>query len=713
MRKNLLTILFLFFLAATMTAGPARRGVWKTVRLADGSEARAELRGDEYGHFWIAEDGRAFTSAGGGLYKETSIEGIAETAAVKRAELAEAKEGSVSSRRRTALGGDHDPYTGKKKCLVVLVNFADTKFEAAHDYDYYYRMANEENFTDEAGNTQSVRDYFLAQSYGSLDIEFDVAGPVQLEHNYAYYGGAMTYVYRMIVEACEGAEAAGIDFSQYDWDGDGEVEQVYVVFAGHSADSYDDEDLIWSHMGYLSQYRTYPSYDGVTVNTYACSGELAGSGAADGIVSMCHEFSHCMGLPDAYDTAYGGNYGMSYWSVMDYGCYNGNNAGYLPAGYTSYERMYCGWLTPTELAEETEVSGMKGLTEGGEAYIIYNGAHPDEYYMLENRTPYGFDAGLFGSGLLIVHIDYNSFYWQYNRVNTTGSTAYGNTHTRYAVIPADNLLDESTSANIANDAYPYSTNNRLDNTTVPAAELYNANSDGSKLMNISVSKIAKASDGSVSFRFYPAGTDPAHGNKPDGALFYESFDYCEGTGGNDGVFGGTGAGSAQFYPDNSGWECSTAHGAAACAMFGSNTQTGNVLLPTFTIDGETVLTFRAAPITAKVPGVLSLSCETDGITLSDTEITIAQDEGTDAAVTLDGKGEVSLRMKETVGLNRFFLDEVAAVPAELSAIEAVKNDAENSRRQGVYTLSGVSLGSETGNLAKGVYIVNGKKHVVK
>ena len=42
--------------------------------------------------------------------------------------------------------------------------------------------------------------------------------------------------------------------------------------------------------------------DGVTVDTYACGSELMGiSGKTlDGIGTMCHEYSHCLGLPDFY-----------------------------------------------------------------------------------------------------------------------------------------------------------------------------------------------------------------------------------------------------------------------------------------------------------------------------------------------------------------------------------------------------------------------------
>ncbi|MCD8281940.1 MAG: M6 family metalloprotease domain-containing protein, partial [Prevotella sp.] len=717
--KRICILSVLVALSLSVFAVPAARGLWRTLPLAGGGTVYAELRGDEFGHFWQTEDGRCFVpvsedvAAADRVYKETDKDAIVAAAQLLRAPVAELQS-KRAAKRRVTLGGEHDPYTGQKRCLVILAEFSDFKFADAHDLDFFKRMCNEENFNDgEGGNVHSVHDYFYDQSYGNLDITFDVAGPVELKYGYAYYGKnsqtSLTYSRQMILEAIDGAEEEGVDFTPYDWDGDGEVDEVFVLYAGYNAAQSDEySDAVWPHMSSLGSYAV--TYDGVTINTYACSSELAPTGKINGIGAMCHEFSHCLGLPDLYDTTYSGKFtDMSYWSLMDSGCYNGDGfVGYCPCGYTSYERMYCGWLDPVELTEETEVSGMKGLTEGGEAYIIYNQGNKNEYYLLENRSAYDYDAGLFANGLMILHLDYNANAWKGNYVNTP---YLGNNHARYTYFASDNSWTETTS-DLAGDPYPCSGNNHFDSSSSPSATVYNPNSDGSQMMNISVSNIAKASDGTISFRFYPAGTDPNHGNEPDGAVFYESFDYCAGAGGNDGVFGGTGIGGATFNPDLSGWTYNSAHGALQCAMFGSNTQAANVVTPTFTIDGETVLSFKAAPYTALVSGVLDISCETGGITLSESEITLPQGDWTDFAITLTGSGEVSLRIKETSGLKRFFLDEVAAVPASLSAIHSVEN-AASAVRKGVYTLGGVYCGESAAGLAKGIYIVDGRKYVVK
>ncbi len=718
MKKLLFTTLALLC-AVVVMAVPAKKGLWKTVRLADGTEVRVQLKGDEFAHYWAAEDGTAYVKASSGeLYERADVAALVEQTAPLRMAAAQTqleRAAQTTPATRTTVGGSHDPYVGSKKCLVILVNFTDIKFEDGHDQEYYYRMCNEKNFTDTSGNTQSVRDFFLAQSYDQLDIEFDVIGPIELSYAHDYYGGsAMTYPYLMIKEGVKGAYNLGVDFSQYDWDGDKIVDQVFVIYAGHGSASWDDDTLIWPHMSSFTDFGVSALYyNGIKVNTYACSNELSGnaeSGQADGIGAMCHEFSHCMGLADMYDL-FGENYGMTYWDVMDAGCYNGDFSGYLPAGYTSYERMYCGWLTPIELTEECEVTGMKGLTEGGEAYIIYNKANANEYYMLENRTQKGFDAELFGEGLLIVHVDFDSKIWKYNYVNTTYYSSM-NDHLRCTPIAADNTYSEASKSAIAGDVWPNAGNTRLNNNSTPAATTYNANSDGSYFMNVTVAKITKSSDdSSISFTFYPDGTVSNVGNKPEGAVFYESFDDCAGVGGNDGTFDGSG--SVALMADNDGWTYNTAYAGSACARFGTSSKAGYVITPTFTITEETEFSFLAAPIKANVAGTLSITCETGNVTLSETTATIAQGEWTEVKIILTGEGDVQLRIQESLGLKRFYLDEVAAVPTSLAGIKTVTIDTTATARPGVYSLSGIYLGTSAANLPKGIYIVDGVKTVVK
>lgn len=168
------------------------------------------------------------------------------------------------------------------------------------------------------------------------------------------------------------------------------------------------------------------------------------------------------------------------------------NGGFTPAGFTAYERMACGWKQPIELKADTVVNAMKPLSEGGDTYIIYNDGDRNEYFLLENRQQTGCDAALYGTGLMITHVDYDSTAFAGNNVNTTKE--------RMSLVAADNSK-ERTTTDVAGDLYPTSSNNAFGNTTMPQATLIHANSDGSFLLNKSITDITQNADGTIAFRF--------------------------------------------------------------------------------------------------------------------------------------------------------------------------------------------------------------------
>jgi M6 family metalloprotease-like protein len=354
----------------------------------------------------------------------------------------------------------------------------------------------------------SVKDYFLKQSYNQLEIDFDVVGPYTTKYDMKYYGrpsGSSNDFnpYGMVAEAIDAA-AADVDYSKYDWDGDGEVDQVFIIFAGYNQAQGADENTIWPHEWKLSSTGYVRNYNGVSINTYGCSSELKGDGVhntgiLDGIGTACHEFSHCLGLPDMYDTS-GNSFAMSDWDIMSSGNYNDGSR--TPAGYTSYERMFSGWMQPKELNSLTHISGMKPLATDAEAYILYNEANHNEYYLLENRQLTGFDAGLPGHGLLVLHVDYNESAWAGNTVNTSEN------HQRMTIIPADGAAYTSSSS-LAGDPFPGTKGNmQLTDYTSPAATLYNKNTDGRLFMGKPLTNITESSDGLISFVVCHPGVTP-------------------------------------------------------------------------------------------------------------------------------------------------------------------------------------------------------------
>ena len=234
------------------------------------------------------------------------------------------------------------------------------------------------------------------------------------------------------------------------------------------------------------------------INEY--TGQYTSDQKLAGIGTICHEFSHCLGFADMYDTtANGGNYGMGFFDVMASGSYNGG--GFIPCNYNAYERIYAGWTEPIVLEDPASVKAMKSTQDYGRPFIIYNDKHPEEFFTLENREKKGWDAALYGSGMMITHVDYDQSVWGVNQVNASASD-----HQRCTIFHADNDDNGQDLGSIQNDLYPYMVsgavmNDELTDDSRPAAKLYNKNTDGTKFMGKPVTAIRKNADGTMSFDF--------------------------------------------------------------------------------------------------------------------------------------------------------------------------------------------------------------------
>lgn len=525
MEKRLLMVFVTLLLTAlTVQAVPAKPGVKKTVKLADGSTIELTLRGDEHYSYYTDASGAPFQIEKGIARKITPEEVTTQWTARKRANLnraaASRRAGSINRR----IGEPSASTTGTHRGLVILMEFQDVKFTTPNVRDTYQRVFNEPGYH-EGGMAGSVRDYFMKQSYYQLTINFDVVGPYTTQEVEKFYGepvrdeetgkvkahdkNAPLAMAEAIVQAADSTE---LNFADYDWDGDGVVDQVFIIFAGYSEAQGADENTIWPHettlkgWGYDLSFKDDEGNILLAFDTYGCASELCNDGKPDengniaanmdGIGTACHEFSHCLGLPDMYDTDYSGGYGTSIWDVMDSGSYLDESR--TPAGYTSYERWFSGWMEPVEINEMTTINDMRPLATHPEAYVLYNEATEKsikgEYYLLENRQMVDFDAKLYGHGLLILHVDYDKEIWEKNKINDDSL------HQRLTIIPADgNFLFSA--VGLAGDPWPgYTKNTALTNTTTPAAELFNPNVDGRKLMSKPIEYITEdASALTVSF----------------------------------------------------------------------------------------------------------------------------------------------------------------------------------------------------------------------
>ncbi len=525
MIKTFITTAIALATCATTTAIPAKK-MWRSILLPDGTRTEAVFVGNERCHYYLTRDGYAYTP----------LNDISDNEPMRLLKAEEMRMATTTFgrglRRLTprASSANSAEFRGKKKGLVVLAYFSDKSF-AQNDssiVSFYDKVLNKESYS-ENGAPGSVHDYFKDMSRGVFDLTFDIVGPVRVSKSATYYGGPSAlyggtdHAGEFITDALKKADSQfSINWSDYDWNNDGEVDQVFVLYAGYGQATGGPTGTIWPHAWTLDEAAQNNDGDGgfslggVYINRYACSNELySNSGRVKmGHGTFCHEFSHCMGLPDMYDTNYGSTPTMGTWDLMASGSYNGpKGLGWSPAPWTSWERWQAGWLTPTELQPGDTITDMKGLEDDdAQAYIIYNDAHPDEYYLLENHTMKKWDAYAPESGLLILHVDYDKELFDNNIVNTRGtftpeegySGYFTNDHPRMAPFSKVRSISGSTYYYTYPMQAPRGVIDSLTNTSNPAATLYNEQTDGTLLMSKPLKNISKDSaTGNISFVFMP------------------------------------------------------------------------------------------------------------------------------------------------------------------------------------------------------------------
>ena len=527
--KKILILTSLLFIHLTIFSIPAKKGFRKFIQ-PNGEQISVQLKGDEFYHYYETSDGIILKRdsagylryavmqdneliAGKYIAKEPTERNSEEQEYIQSINISQTNQTVVSRRnqivaRRASIRKSNDfPCTGEVHGLVLLVAFKDQAFSLS-DSDakaHYNEMMNSNNYTYN-GATGSAKKYFMDQSLNRFTPTFDVIGPITLNNNYAYYGQNDTKndsdedlrPGQMIYDACVLAKQSfGVDFSKYDYNNDGNVDLVYVVYAGYGEAQSHIANTIWPHSWDIVSQGLRLTIDNKLIYNYACSNELIGKSGTtiDGIGTFCHEFSHCLGLPDFYVTkGEANNFGMGEWDLMDYGCYANDSK--TPVGYNAFERKSVGWLDLTELNASQSVS-LNPLNTSNEAYAIFSDVNRNEYFIFENRQLSGWDSHLPYHGLLITHVDFSQSAWSNNTVNNEEG------HQRFSIVPADNelLIYDGNNAflyakSLSGDPYPgKSGNNQFTDSSTPAATLFTGG-----LLSKPVTEI-KETNGVITFEF--------------------------------------------------------------------------------------------------------------------------------------------------------------------------------------------------------------------
>ena len=417
------------------------------------------------------------------------------------------------------------------KQMVILFTFSDNEFTMENPKEYYTKLFNERDNKSEK-EPGSVADYFRDQSNGLFNLEFDIYGPVKVDEKAQPYASPNDKTRNYGTESIKKAtqlvleENPSVNYSVYDWDGNGVIEQVIYIYAGTPGNTTSTYGYLWPNTASNPSVMTP---DNKSISLCSASGEYWGENKEGapvycGIGTICHEFSHCLGLPDLYPV--GSSDDLPYsavdeWDLMDGGNFTG--WGWCPPNYSPLEKMLLGWAKPVEITEPTSITDLKTVPQGGAFYQV---KHTDtEYLLLENRQQEGWDFGTPGKGLVIYYVNYNASAWNNNSVNSFNSED----QFRYRIFHADNntyqdwkdfftKLDEeaknegkdpvSTYQNpnrmnrlhLSTSPYPIEANAELTDTSTPAATMSNG-----ELLAKPITKI-QLSDGLISFDFMGGAT---------------------------------------------------------------------------------------------------------------------------------------------------------------------------------------------------------------
>ena len=446
-------------------AVPAMPGIVEK-HLDDGSVINVRIFGDEFGRYVLTEDGWPIVMSNGSAYfAEKGVDGhlyptehnavVRDAAAqawlagqdkdalVKVAGNMVAKAHKINAKfKNPGLFESSFPHKGSPRAIVILVEYQDVKCKLDNPQDYFSNMLNEEGFA-QWGGTGSVRDYFIESSMGQFKPTFDFYGPVTLPENMAYYGANVrtsegefdAHAEEMVIHACQILDDT-VDFTEYDHDGDGLIDNVFIFYAGYGENAGGSASSVWPHSWDVRGAcpDTEFIFDGVQLGQYACSNEWR-SNRPDGIGTFVHEFSHVLGLPDLYVTTGGPGFTAGNFSVLASGPYN--NLSRTPPAYSAYERYALEWIEPVLLDKPDNITLGHILTTN-DAAIIFSPDNSNEYFLFENRQLKGSDAFIPWHGMLVWHVDYDEELWQTGGVNNVPA------HHHVDLVEADNLLSENT-----------------------------------------------------------------------------------------------------------------------------------------------------------------------------------------------------------------------------------------------------------------------------
>ena len=615
-----------------------------------------------------------------------------------------------TKRRQTAVGN--------RRILVILMQYKDLSFcKSGGDFE---RLFNQSGYTED-GAQGSVYDFYSDVSYGRLQLTSDVIGPFTSKYSQSYYGGNDqsgndSHAEQLFEEAIKYA-ASEVNLADYDADGDGFVDNVHIIFAGHGEEAGAEQDAIWSHEATL--YNPY-EIQGVKIDRYSCAPELRGSSGMgiSRIGPHCHEIGHALGAMDYYDTNYssGGKFeGTGEWDVMARGSWN--NDGVTPADFNPYVKAFdFGWISPRVLPDGDV--NIQASCNDAESYYILGTPVSDEFYLLENRSKEKWGKGVPGEGLLIFHV-HSDVANVWNNINVTApqmcyvvcaSSKYnrpGNSAVSYGEINSDGC------------PYPGSSGNRnFGNSSIPEAFYWDVDDCGIELNNIVINE-----DGSIHLTNNSIGD--AYEPIERQGIFFEGFEGDLGINILDTLGGLWKVEEVSTYMKN--FDKLLAYEGNRSLQLSGKRATDRVngafefsCVPTTTkgklrVKLYVASLFLPADHTNTIRICYRINEDSDWVfnefyseeNSKWQQVVVRIPEGSLPQIRIEGSVEVG----SILGVDNIEVEE--EIPKENTAIETFFIDETLRRERVFYTLTGIPLSPELAKSHPGIYIQNGKKIIIR
>lgn len=369
---------------------------------------------------------------------------------------------------------------GNVKNMVIMIRFSDhvgRPLPSSADIDTLFNAVGGDA---QLAPTGSVKDVYLENSYGQMTLNSTVFGWIDVPNTEAYYANGQSgdsTLWEALRHALDVVDQT-VNFNDFDTDNDGNIDAIAFIHSGYGAewggtDQYgaSTPNRIWSHRWAIQQ-PAWSSNDGVQVSDYHISPGVWGTSGSDigriGVIS--HETGHFFGLPDLYDTDGSGEGIGSYGMMANSWGFDGSQL--YPPHFSPWSKEILGWLTPTILSS----SGSYSLPEvefSSTVYRVDNGYPQDEYLLIENRQPVGFDGAMPQGGLVVWHIDETTGFNTEGYPGQGGWPGNGN-HYRVAVLQADGNydLERGNNRGDAGDVYHGGGVTEISPTTTPNTDAY-------------------------------------------------------------------------------------------------------------------------------------------------------------------------------------------------------------------------------------------------